>query len=102
MEQQITLSAELTSTKARTVVTGDLAAIIAAAIAAEEELQPAGGITIDCDDGRMFECVNGRVAVYAGGWDGGEGVAMMVDGELMIAWEQGTRTPFVDTDLQPA
>lgn len=94
------MQATLTSTKATTQVTGDLAAILTAAIAAEEELQPVGGIDIECDDGRTFECINGFVPLESA--EGEAGTARMVGGTLMILWEQHVRTQFADTGLIPA
>lgn len=94
---------ELTSTKGSKTINGDLAAAFRAAIEMEAELQPSFGITID-GDGRTFECENGRIAVAstAGDEDDEAGAVMLVDGELVISWQQGARTPFFDRQLAAA
>ena len=83
-------------------VTGDLAVILTAAIGLEEQSTPSYGVIIECDDGRTFECQNGRIDVSTSGDDGEDGTVMMVDGVLMISWSQGARTVFFDTGLMPA
>lgn len=92
----------LTSTKGSKTIDGDLADAFRAAIAMEADLQPAYGITID-GDGRTFECRDGQIDVHAdAGNDSEDGIVMLVDDELVIAWEQGIRTPFADSRLQAA
>ena len=95
------MQATITSTKGISTITGDLAAALRAAIMHDEDYQPAGGVTVECDDGRTFEVQDGRCPIWTDGEDGEDGEVMIAGDELVIAWEQGIRTPFADTELQP-
>lgn len=91
----------LTSAKGSRAITGDLAAAMRAALEMDAEWQAAYGVTIETADGRVFEARDGRIAVEtcAGDDDDEAGYVVMVDGDLMIAWQQGTLTPFFDQRL---
>lgn len=88
----------LTSTKGDSTIEGTLAEAFRAAITMEEELQPSYGVTIEGGEDGAFECRNGNIAVIGGAntEDEEDGHAMLVDGSLMVAWEQGIRTRFID------
>ncbi len=93
----------LTSTKGTISGVGALADAFRAALVLEAEQQPAHGVSIDIDDD-TYEASSGRIAVESavGDDDDEAGSVVLVDGELMIAWESGVRTPFSDRGLIPA
>jgi hypothetical protein len=95
----------ITSTKGTATIEGDIAAAFRAAIAMETDLQPSWGVTISGAEAGDYECRNGRIPVIGGaGTDDEEegAVLLQVDDTLVIAWAQGTRTPFADAGLIPA
>ena len=94
----------VTSAKTEPKTFATMAEAFRFAIEAEAEYQPAGGVDVTDDDGGVtYTAADGRIAVeVVAGDDTEEGAVMLVDGALVIAWQQGTRTPFDPRNVIPA
>lgn len=77
------------------------------ALKVDSEYRPAYGVDIeDTHSGDSYRAENGRIAVEVisgiTGDDTELGHVMLVGDALMIAWQQGTRTPFDPRNVKPA
>ena len=100
----MTATYTLTSAKQTVTAAGNLSDAFFAALRMDADLQPAGGVTIDYDDRDTYECRNGGIAIEISNDDEDDeaGTVRLIDDELIVCWEQGTRTRFSEHNVIPA